>query len=879
MAQYKREALVSVGSNWAGLNKLIGRRALIPLIAVMTVAAIVVFPDQREWRRLGELHTADALAAPYLRLLVEQQPGDAELKLRLIALLIQQGKWDEAQGLASSIADRHDAIGQRARLALLDIHLAVANTFPASAPQRHERLAQVFRILEPMLKETLPASTVIRLAETSLALNRPDVAARVYERLANSDSANGQRWILFAARSYEASGEPAAAGVLYHTAYLSGTHEESKAHALKALAATMQTADGGAAALRLAEVYIERYPSDAEILKIAIGLAFGQSDSARARMWGRKQLALGPQNAQLLQKQLELELALKDVGAALELAQRLVKLQPENLDARRQLTRIAEWAGQPALAAEHYAWLARSKGSGPALDHALRLSRQRADGPLLIEMTTLRSQLQTLSVQELSDVEWTYGRAKNPQGFVKFLQSYLSKYPDERATWERLAQAQEKLGLLEAAAATMEKSRARFGASPTAALYQAGLLMRQGDAEAAFTVLRHARTVTPDHNVVYWQLYGNLAWDLDRAEDAVLAYRKLWQGGKSNLLAAERLVISLARTNQPVLAITTAEQGYQRFREPRLMFLALETATQRADWERLKHLLNVAAQDEAVFARTERYWLLKAHSETHAGRKLAALASYDRALEVNPASKSARVGWLWLAVESGDKQELPLRLREWRTEAGREPAYWGAYAAALLALNRPKEALPWFERQARAKPDDYLWLLTYADALQRSGQASDGWQLRRHVLLRIRREGLSTRKGGGTQGELALQRAYASLVNDFVGADAGGRAIQALLGQGPADPRVREMLIAYQLSQENYGAARYWLLRAHSERQATPAWQQLAVAFADDDLLAVERLLDEQTLAPNDRIQALRRLGRDEQALKEAREYASGRQP
>ena len=862
------------------LNKLVRLRALIPLIAAMAVAAVVLFPDDHEWRRLAELPAPDALAAPYLRLLVEDRPADDELKLRLTDVLIRQGNWAEAEVIATAVAGRQDATGQRARLSLLSIHLAVANTFPPAAAQRQERLARVSLILEPLLNEQLPAQQIIRLAEISLALNRPDIAARAYEGLAGSDTANRQHWTLLAARSHEASGAPAAAAALYHAVYLDSTDDMSKGYALKALAAAMQSPDSGFAALRLVELYVERYPSDPKILRTAMSLALGQSDIGRARMWGRRLVALDPRNVEQLQKQLDLELALKDVNAALGLAQLLVKLQPDHSGSRRQLIRIAEWAGQPALAAEQYALLARSQGSGPALDQALRLSRERADGPMLIEMMTLRSQFQPLSMQELSDVEWTYERAKNPQGFLEFLQKYLTAHPHEQAAWERLAQAQERQGLLKAASATLDQVRGRFGASPATALHHAGLLMRQGEPEAAFAVIRGARSVTSEQNLAFWQFYGNLAWDLQRPEDAVVAYRTLWQAGHGAILTAERLALSFARTNQPTLAIATAEQGYRRFREPRLMFLALETATQRADWQRLTHLLNIAAQDEDLFGKSERYWLLKAHSESHAGRKSAALAFYHRALEVNPTSKSARVGWLWLAIDAGDKQDLPTRLHDWRSEAAKESEYWGPYAAALLALNRPKEALPWFERQARVKPNDYLWLLTYADALQRSGQVTAAWQLRRHVLVQIRREGLPSRRGaGGTQGELALQRAYATLVNDFSGADAGGKAIQALLADGPNDPKVREMLVAYQLSHENYGAARYWLLRAHSERQATPAWQQLAVAFADDDLQTVERLLDEQTLTPNDRIQALRRLGRDEQALKEAREFASGRKP
>ncbi len=64
-----------------------------------------------------------------------------------------------------------------------------------------------------------------------------------------------------------------------------------------------------------------------------------------------------------------------------------------------------------------------------------------------------------------------------------------------------------------------------------------------------------------------------------------------------------------------------------------------------------------------------------------------------------------------------------------------------------------------------------------------------------------------------------------------------------------------------------------------TRRQKAPAWQQLAVAFADGDMSEVERLLQEPGLTSGDRIDALRRLGRDKQALTEARAFASGQEP
>ena len=80
----------------------------------------------------------------------------------------------------------------------------------------------------------------------------------------------------------------------------------------------------------------------------------------------------------------------------------------------------------------------------------------------------------------------------------------------------------------------------------------------------------------------------------------------------------------------------------------------------------------------------------------------------------------------------------------------------------------------------------------------------------------------------------------------------------------------KELLVAAYLSQENYTAARYWLLQEHIARQGNAAaWQRLALAMGENDRVAVERILENEddNLSNFNKMEALRRLDRNEEEL------------
>ncbi len=384
----------------------------------------------------------------------------------------------------------------------------------------------------------------------------------------------------------------------------------------------------------------------------------------------------------------------------------------------------------------------------------------------------------------------------------------------------------------------------------------------------AWEVLRSARAQASPGDMAFWQLYGDQAWERGAKPEALQAYRTAWEAGSTHAPAMERLIQHYNASGEPRQAIAVGQQTYQRLAEPRWLLLAMDAASQASLWDALRDLSSQAKNDEARFRNSEMYWLLEAHSANHDGHKERARAAYLRALALNPASVPTRAQILWFEIDGGDKQQLEGHLTQWQGDAQTEPAYWSAYAVALLQLKRVDESLVWFDRQARKKPDDYLWQLSYVSALSQAGRPQEEERLRRDILQRLKERLAVVNDMPKSDGKVVLL-AYASMVRDFDGVAAGDQVLQDTLARGYTDADVYGQLVASSLSQKKFDSAQHWLMRAEADHQKLPAYQSLAVALAQNDSQAIAQLLEqrEEDLSAADRVTALRKLGRNLLAL------------
>ena len=383
----------------------------------------------------------------------------------------------------------------------------------------------------------------------------------------------------------------------------------------------------------------------------------------------------------------------------------------------------------------------------------------------------------------------------------------------------------------------------------------------------ALEVLRSAQVHAAPGDMLYWQFYGDQAWDRGLKPEALQAYRTAWAAGPVHARAMERLIQHYNESGEPTQAIAIGQQGYQRLGEARWLLLAMDAASQASLWDELRALSRQAKADEGQFNRSEMYWLLQAHIANHDADKPGARAAYDQALALHPASVATRAQVLWFEIDKGDPQRLAAHLENWQGDARTQPAYWAAYAVALLQLGRVDESLAWFDKQVAEKPDDFLWQLSYVSLLSRAPPEQQA-RVRQDLLRRLKGRLAAADALPKAQAK-ALLLAHAGLVRDFEGAAAGDQALRDVLARGYDDADVYEGLVASSLAQQQVQAAHQWLLRAEAEGKKLPAYQLLAVALAEKDAPAIERVLAEraQELSAADRVTGLRQVGRNQLAL------------
>ncbi|MBS3911061.1 MAG: tetratricopeptide repeat protein [Hydrogenophaga sp.] len=274
------------------------------------------------------------------------------------------------------------------------------------------------------------------------------------------------------------------------------------------------------------------------------------------------------------------------------------------------------------------------------------------------------------------------------------------------------------------------------------------------------------------------------------------------------------------------------------------------------------------ATQQPEAAGNEAFWLNEASLANQAGDKARARTAYDRALALNPSNLSTRLQVIGFESDGGDKQRLAEHLKLWQADAEKEPAYWSAYALALLQLSRHDDSLIWYQRQVRHNPADIAWQLSFAYLVAQAGRPEEARELRREILPRMRQHA-SAIKALPASDRKVLMQAQASLTSDFEGAPASEPILLEMLDLGYRDAGVYELLVAATLAQGKHKEARQWLDRAQAEGFRLPAYQQLGVALAQNDHQAIETALAErgQELSATDRVTALRRLGRNDEAL------------
>ena len=479
-------------------------------------------------------------------------------------------------------------------------------------------------------------------------------------------------------------------------------------------------------------------------------------------------------------------LANRNVGDARLLAQSAVRQQPANAAWHRRLAEASEWDGVPEQATPHWLAYARLSGDEAGWDNALRLSAGTFEQEILLEA------LQHKMARQPGDPKWVtqlvaqFENMGQPERAAEVLEQRLrrsagraSANPAQRnVEMEALARLYLRMGRDAQALLLLRQQRAEFGATAGNALLSANQLYMNGRIDEAMAILNEAAPAAPAANTDFWRAYAEVARFLERDGEARRGYDQLLasnladEGDISNMMG-------VIQDQQPRAAAALAEFGYQRTGVVNFAVQALTYRQRSADLDGAQAFLDsLSPQQDALLEKSAAYLTVRATIKQLRRDLTGARADMVRALALRPRSVEVRAELIWILIAGRDGVTLQRALGMWAADAEGAPGLWGPFAAAHMSLNRQDLALHWFRKSGFAR-NDYLWLMSYAEALDATGQPDLAWRIRRRVWIELRDPAV-LRNIPPAQLRDWRDR-LAGLTPLFMQADAGLRVMQALL--------------------------------------------------------------------------------------------------
>ncbi len=944
----------SVAPNDAKRSRILSWGGLLGIIALAIGALVLVFPRNDLLTLLrGESATENSeLTVAYLRNIIRTEPKDLGLRLLLVEKLMARGDLDgarltltEAQTLARTSAANQQAWEQW-DLAWWQARLRQAKTLGREDQRREaatELLARLKRSIGTVSTPARVFASIITAAELRAAIGAPAsqqaldaelVQDQLLARLMSLPSASGADLsrgaslalgqgrfqissdLYFAARrkavlpeerfkllqqgvqSLLASGQPRAA-------WLAAMREAQPLEAAGTMADPIANPIAYATWWWLAELALAAGEPRAAALALRHVVAVNAGAAGLAK-------SLSPARLQLAWDTFA---AAGDLPAALKVAEAALAAQPQSALWLERKAQVAEWSGLAPLALAAWLQLLKQGASERALANVFRLSPMLYDDNALLAAWLALSRQRRLSADEAAKVVEVYERMGSVDAALAFVRQLRAGAPTADTTAQLIgmeAKLLERAGRAAEAIALLEQLRPG-GLARDDTMRLASLHLRQGNLPLALRALQAARRAAGGASAVfdeaYWELVADLAYETGQRALAQDALDRLIANGKPQSYQAERAIRLRLDNNRISEALQLAAQLYPRFPDDKILYAWLDAVEAQKTPIGLRGLLAaLLPQHRQKLEASPDFLARRASLLVRLGDIDLAKADYQQVLALRPEHAPTRVSYWWLLVDQQDKTalrgELARRGRAARGDAANKEIYGEVMAAAWQLLDEPQLALAALQGAARGRVNDFLWLMNYADVLDRTQRQSQALRVRRHAWLVAERA--AAKPVDAEQARQALV-AQLRLAADFAGGDkkarlwrdlglmvnpAKGAPPEPALQRQTKERQAQELVGAWLLSEGQFDAARRWLWQLHAARMAAPAYQELAVALSQNDLQALVRLLDRaqalegavagpvkdlasgpagdpssQRLSPQDRLAALRQLlARDDAA-------------
>lgn len=852
------------------------REHLIALPSVILMGMVIIFlmtllfPKKSTFEDQRYIQNPDQLSIAYLKAIYKLRPLDIGLRLTLSKQLVSIGKWQEAREVLSGAKLLNGKDLNQAAIIYVKIYQGEYESMQEDSPARAKALMKAHDILNDIDVFLYDISSLQLLSEAALNLSKPDLASIIYKRLAELDKENKAKWWALAGKWARASSQPALAGVYYSKAYHASKNSEQSINYGKLSVVSSIEASQHALTINYLKKYLSRFPKNYYFLEIIVSVYKMQGNIKAEAKWNKKfWLHYKQGDEKVTLRQLDLELALAHLQHARKFSYKLVSIKPNNNKYRRRLAQLEEWTGHPIAAQKQWQILARESNKPDEDEQVLRLSIMNFDEDSTIAALINIAEKRPLTTNEMLERVYSYERQGKPISSQIALDKYLSMNPDDKKMWFILAGLYENQNDYEGAVKTWRRIEALFDGKAQAAMQQIELHWDYQNHEEAYL---KARTIDQDFSKIktfyHVEILSELGWRFRDGQLLRKASLEMLRRDEKNELAYERLLI-LADENKDVdQAVMLAEAAWRHTGNSIFLRMAIETAIDKNNRKHIEYLLGLALQRKNNVNDLVDYVLVMAELEDKNENFLSAAKYYEYAMRLDPDVKSIHIGFLWSLLNSKQKSKLKHYLVAFKSKANKFSQYWPIYAAATHEIGESRESVYWHNRIMQQYPDNDLWLLSYADALEADSRYSSALKLRLYVMKKIRANSLYTLLS--KQSTNQLTKAYILLErNNGSGVNAGNMLKTIINNDQQSNKKIPyEFLVAWYISYANHDMAKYWHLRQQLSRMKASDNQMLTLALNENNLKDVENyVLKKSAISPVDRNEGLRRLGLYEQAL------------
>ena len=892
-------------------------------IVVLAIGALVlVFPKSDLLTLLrGETDQGNRdLTTAYLRNIIRTEPKDLSLRLLLVEKLLAGGELKEARqtlndalplarSTAAGMADwnRWDLAWSQTQLGQAidggkdaDIHQAATELLA-----RLKRSAESAGTAAQVFTSISAANTLAAMlggSQPTLTLQIKAMQDALLARLLGLPSATAQELARGATLALAAGRLPIASD-LFFAARRKTTAVEARLQLLKkgvqALLATGDSRKAWQAALREAQPLP---PGDSTWWYLA-QLALGAGEPREAGVALRNVIAITA-DPKLLASTLSAEqrqlawdtfAAAGDLNAALLITEAALLAEPQSALWLERKAQMSEWAGKAPQALAAWLELMKRGASSRALDNVFRLSPMLYDDDALLAAWLTLARQKKLAVDEVAKIIEVYERMGSAEGALSFIRKLrASSSPGDGTNstqWLALeAQLLDRAGRPDEAIAIFEQLRPD-GLTSKDGMRLATLYLKKGQLLLAMRALQAVRLAQGVFDEAYWTMLADVAYDAgeraiaEQALDQVIAY------GKPEIYQAERAIRVRTDSNRLAEALRLAAQLYMRFPEDKIVFAWLDAISAQKSPVGLADLMQgLLASHRRALEASPTFLERRAGLYARLGNMALAKRDYALALLIKPDNPPLRAAYWWLLVDQRETALLRSEIGRVNAVQRRSAVYNEVLTAAWQLLGEPRQALALMQRETKTRSNDFLWLMNYADVLDSADRQTAALRVRRHAWFIASREAQRTaaRPADKEQAQNALLTQL-RLAAEFAGGtdkarlwrDLGGLLKTSQASDQPAKKQqAQELVGAWLLSEGRFDAAQRWLWQQHAARLAVPAYQELAVALAQNDKTALARLLDKaddqqaNTLSPQDRLSGLRALGRRDESASLGMEQA-----